>query len=288
MQDRSIVFGVVCAALTVAIWSGFILVSRMGGVSVLTGYDVIALRFGTAAVLILPIWLVRRPVHLWNVRMLMLTLTGGLGYSLFVYTGFKYAPAAHASILMPGALPFTMAFALWVLMGERPSLRRQIGLSVIAVGVSCLAIDTFYHTSSGTWLGDILFFSSSLSWATYTVLVKRWSVTPWQATTGVVLLTALIYLPIYAIFLPKQLAAAQWSMIALQAAYQGVVVVIIAMVLYMQAVVLIGPARTGMVMALVPALSGVAAVPVLGEPLSAWLVVGLIFVSAGAYLGSRA
>lgn len=37
---------------TVAIWTGFILISRLGGKSVLTGWDILALRLGTASVLL--------------------------------------------------------------------------------------------------------------------------------------------------------------------------------------------------------------------------------------------
>lgn len=280
-------YGFLCAALTVAIWSGFIVITRLGGTSALTGYDVIALRFGTAAVLLFPFWFVRRDVRLLNKRMAILALTGGLGYSLLIYTGFKFAPAAHGAILMPGVLPFTVAFFVWVLLGERPSALRRVGLVVIAAGVACLAADTFQRNAA-TWLGDIMIFAASLCWAIYTVLVKRWRITPWQATEGVVLLTALVYLPVYALFLPTQLAAVSWPMIGLQAFYQGVMVTIVAMVLYMQTVGAIGPARTGMLMALVPALSSIAAIPILGEVLSVWLVTGLVLVSVGAYLGSRA
>ena len=49
MEQSQLRRGYFYAALTVAVWSGFILVSRLGGKSPLTGWDVTALRFGTAA-----------------------------------------------------------------------------------------------------------------------------------------------------------------------------------------------------------------------------------------------
>ena len=87
--------------------------------------------------------------------------------------------------------------------------------------------------------------------------------------------------------LPKGIADASWSMLALQAGYQGVVAMIVAMMLYVYAVSTLGPGRVGTLMALVPPLAGLAAAPVLGEPLTGWLAAGLTLVGVGAYLGNR-
>lgn len=286
MADSRFAQGYLFAALTVAIWSGFALVSRIGGTSVLTGLDITALRFGTAAVLLLPALSMRGGVGLPAGRLAALALFGGLGYSLLVYSGFAYAPAVHGAILLSGLLPFEVAAFAWLLLDERPSARRWLGLGIIAAGVACLGTDVL-RGDAETWRGDLLILGASLCWALYTVLARRWTVAPWDATIGVALLAALVYLPIYVFFLPKQLAAAPWSLIAGQAVYQGIIVVIVAMILYMKAAERMGPTRLGTFMALVPAISGLAAVPLLGEPLTGWLLGGLALVSGGAYLGSR-
>lgn len=59
------------------------------------------------------------------------------------------------------------------------------------------------------------------------------------------------------------------------------------MLLFLKAIEVIGAERTGAMTALVPVLAGVAAVPLLDEPLTAWLLVGLCLVSAGAFLAAR-
>jgi drug/metabolite transporter (DMT)-like permease len=273
------------AGLTVLIWSGFILVSRLGGVSPLNPFDMTALRFGTAALVLLPIWIVQRPLRLASARMASLALTGGLGYALLVYWGFKLTPATHAAVLLPGLLPFEIALFGWLLLGERLSHRRMLGLAFIAMGVGCVATESF-RAGLASWRGDLAILGASLCWALYTVLARRWRVAPWAATVGVALLTGLVYLPIYALFLPKALAIASWTTILLQAFYQGILAVIVAMLFYMKAVATIGPMRMGALMALVPAASGFAATPILGEPLSFWSISGLVLVSAGAYLST--
>lgn len=287
MSPSSIRRGYLLAGLAVAIWAGFILVSRAGGAAVLNGYDITALRFATAGALLLPLWLRSPRVRLIDARLLALAVFGGFGYSLVAYSAFRYAPAAHAAILMPGMLPFEMAIVAWLLLGEKPGRMRVIGLGCIALGVAALAIESFSAGVGATWIGDLLFVCASTCWAIYTVLARRWAFAPMQTTIAVTLISAALYLPVYAFFLPKQIDTAPLSAVLFQAAYQGVIVTIVAMLLYMKAMTLIGPTRLATFMALVPALAGLSAVPALGEPLSGWLLAGLAMVSLGAWVGTR-
>jgi drug/metabolite transporter (DMT)-like permease len=274
------------AAATVMIWSGFVLMARLGGRSQLTAWDLTALRFGVAALVLLPAWLFWKRVPLFTGTMAGLAATGGLGYSLTVYAGFKYAPAAHGAVLISGLLPFFVPLCAWLIVRESPRHSIRLALPVIALGLGALAVDAFGH-SSGTLLGDLLMVSSSLLWAIYTILVRRSGLDPWQTTIGVALLAALVYLPVYVFCLPHALAATPWPVLIGQGFYHGILVVIIAMLLYMQALTRLGAARLGSVMAVVPAVGGVGASLVLGEPLSPWLITGLALTSAGAWLGAR-
>ena len=55
----------------------------------------------------------------------------------------------------------------------------------------------------------------------------------------------------------------------------------------LKAVEALGPARVGALISLVPVLAGLAAVPLLAEPVTPWLACGLLAVSCGAFLASR-
>lgn len=131
------------AGLIIVIWTGFLVVSRLGGTGGLTPYDVTAIRLGTAAVLVLPLWLRGGRQRLWEPRMLALTLCGGLGYTLFTYSGFRLAPAAHAGVLLSGLQPFLIAWCAWAVMGERPTAQRWAGMAVIAAGALTLGYGVF-------------------------------------------------------------------------------------------------------------------------------------------------
>lgn len=285
-MSPSLRHGYAFAAATVCIWAGFVLLSRMAGGSALNGNDVTALRFGMAALVLLPAWWFRWRVPLWDRRLLLLAATGGVGYALAVYWSFRFAPAAHGAVLLSGVLPFFVAAVAWALLGEPPKPRLWQALGCIAAGVGCLAA----HSLGGlgqSWPGDLLLLLGSLLWAVYTVLVRRWGFAPVETTIGVTLLSAVFYLPVYALLLPQGLSAAPWSVIATQAVYQGVFVAIVAMVLYMQALARLGPLRLGTAMATVPAIAGTGATLVLGEPFSLWLLAGLGLTSLGAWLGTR-
>jgi len=135
--------GLAAAVITVLIWTAFILIARAsndparGGV--LTPYDILYCRIVGASVILLPLgaWLVHRdrargirgsswlrlsplPGHIT----IKTGLFGGLLYALLAYSGFVYAPAVHASVLLPGSLPlWTSVLALWCRLGLRKNNR---------------------------------------------------------------------------------------------------------------------------------------------------------------------
>lgn len=279
--------GYLAAGATLLIWTGFVLVSRLGGKSALTPFDILALRLITASLVLLP-FAGSLPHGAWrDLRLWSLALVGGLLFGLLAYGGFKFAPAAHGGILLSGLQPFFITAVVWLLAGTRPTRLRSVGLAAIAIGVACAAMPYFTHWSGRSLLGDALLILSSVAWAFYSVLAKRWGFSAWTLTRAVALGTAVLYLPIYALWLPKQLAVTPLSMLLMQGVFQGIGATILAMLFFLKAVATLGPERTAALLALVPVAAGVLAVPLLDEPLTGWLMSGLVFVSLGAYIASR-
>lgn len=280
--------GWVAVMATICIWTGFILVTRAGGKGVLTGWDVTALRFGVGA-LIAVFFLPR--VKLPPLKVIALfSLFGGIGYAVAVYSAFRLAPAAHASVLMPGALPFETAVIAWLWLKQAPSRAQRIALALVFAGILLTAADTLLHgtqLSGMQMVGDLLFLCGSSAWATFTLLLRRYPMAPLAATVATTLGSAVVYLPIWWLFLPSTLDQAPVTEILMQAVYQGVLVVFVAMLLYTQAVRRLGPQTVALLMAVVPGLSALAAVPLLDEPLSLLALAGLAAVTAGAVLGAR-
>ena len=287
-QPNSPRAGLIAVFFTICIWTGFILVSRYGGKGVLTGWDVTALRFGVGALIALT-FLARVTLPPYKV-ILLFSIFGGVGYAIAVYAAFRLAPAAHAAVFLPGALPFATALIAWLWLRQQPSPAQRIALILVFVGITLTAADTFSQGAQLTnlqLLGDALFLCGSFSWAVFTLLLRRYPVTPLTAAVSVTLGSAILYLPIWWLFLPSTFAQAPVAEIAMQAIYQGALVVFVAMMLYTFAVRSLGGQTVALLMAIVPGLSALAAVPVLGEPLTVLSMAGLGAVTVGAVFSAR-
>ena len=294
--------GGACALGVLAIWTSFILVARSSARHNLTPFDIAFLRFLFSGLIALPVALWRGAAlreglggtTAWR-RGAALTLTAGVGYCALAYSGFFFAPAAHAAVLLPGSLPlWTAVFAL-VLLGERLTVQRLAGLALIVGGGLLVGGSSLLSAFEGgsTWKGDLMFLGAGMTWALYGVLCRRWRVGAVDATMAIAVGCLLSYVPVYAVAvafdaIPTGLAVAPWREIVFQAVYQGGFSMLIAGLAFTQVVATFGPVRTTMVTAMVPVLAALSAVPLLGEPLGAAALGGLVCVSCGLLLGLRA
>jgi drug/metabolite transporter (DMT)-like permease len=266
------------------VWAGFLLSSRLSQQQAFTPWDVAALRYGGAFLAALPLaaWLgwPRLPPP----RLAAIVATAALGFPILAYHGFAFAPTAHAAVLNAGMLPFFTGALGAAFLAEAWTRRRALSLLVVAGGIGLLALDTF-GAHPGAWRGDLLFLAGSFSWAVYTVLVRLWRICAVEATLSAALWAAPLYLPVWWLMLPSNLAAVPTGAIAWQFVYQGIFAVIVAGFLFTRAVTAIGAPRTTTITALVPAIGALAAWPLLGEPLGVAGLLGVALVSAGMVLG---
>ncbi len=288
MNDRKHLFqGYLAALATLLIWSGFALVSRLGGKSALTPWDIYALRLVTAAIVLIP-FVNRLPRGAWrDGRLWLLTALSSLIYCPLSYSGFKYAPAAHGGILMAGMQPLLTSIVIFFLYHRPPGKIRAFGLLFTTLGIVCAAVPYFSEWSPTTAYGDFLIFLSSICWALYSVLAARWRYPPWALTVAIVFGSFVVFMPIYLLFLPKALAVAPLSAILTQSIFQGVFATIVAMLTYLKALAILGTERALPLLATVPIVVGLVAIPLLDEPLTGWLLTGLMLVSLGAIVAAK-
>jgi drug/metabolite transporter (DMT)-like permease len=140
--------------------------------------------------------------------------------------------------------------------------------------------------SSRQWLGDVFFLCGALCWGMFGVLLRKWQLPPFQAMSGLAVISALLYLPVYVLWLPKAIESAALHQLLLQGIYQGIVAAVVAGLMFAYANQTIGAVKAALMLALVPVISSLAAAPLLNEPLEAVTVAGLICVTLGAVLGA--
>jgi drug/metabolite transporter (DMT)-like permease len=297
--------GIFCALVVLAIWSSFILVGRLNatGNRVLLPLDIAFLRFLFSGLGVLAIarYRARRgsgtppaitaaPAlgRISRRQAMVLGTFAGIGYCSLAYSGFFFAPAAHASVLMTGSLPlWTTTIAFFVL--REPTARVYLVAVVLTLAGDALVGGTSLMEAiagSTAWKGDLCFIGASIMWASYTVACRKWQVGAMDATIAIGLSCLVTFVPMYAIaaglgWLPSTLLQAGWREIAFQVLFQAGLAMLVAGPAYTQVIVSFGAVRAAMVTALVPAISALAAVPVLGESLSTASVWGLVLVTTG-------
>jgi drug/metabolite transporter (DMT)-like permease len=181
--------GILAAVVTILIWSSFIVIARASVKGSLMPLDMVFLRFIGAGVVLLPWgwWIVRSqhrqalqtpaPERLpfmpsaqswlglspYDLKLTGLVgAVGGVGYAMLAYSGFFFAPAAHASVLLPGTLPLSTALVAMWLLKDRITPARAIGLGLIFCGDLLVGGTSLLKAfdCGETWKGDVLFLSA--------------------------------------------------------------------------------------------------------------------------------
>ena len=285
-MNRQTLVGSSAAMSVVFVWSGWIVVSRFGVLNNMTVFDIAGLRFGIGALIAAPwVWRKKPWRELNRLQIGVLFLCCGPIYALLTYFGFIFAPAAHGGVFINGCLPILTAGVAWIWLKERRTRIQIIGLGITLFGVVLVGWDGLTGPSGDlTWVGDILFLSAVLLFSVYVTANRRWGVTPVQVVFCVTVLGALVYIPIWLLWLDSNLAAAPWRDLLLQGAYQGIVPSLAGISFLSIAVKNIGPNSTSVFLACVPVVGALLAVPTLGEipGLSAWL--GMALVIGGVVL----
>lgn len=277
------VFGVVWAATAIAIWSGSLVMLRLGVTTSLNAYDLTALRVGVAALLLAPV-ICRRGFAMGRLGAGgVLAMVAGFGapYILLISLGLQTAPASAAGSLNPGIMAIVSVLLGWSICGDKIGPVRIVGIVAILVGASYFAGLLGAETAS---IGHLILILTGVMWAGYALIVRRAGIPALHATAIVAVGSAVLYLPIYAVALPKQLPVAPVPDIVMQAVFQGVLVSVVAVFAFNRSAEQLGPIAGATLPALIPVVTlGLGAV-VLGETVANMEVTSAILIGAGVAL----
>jgi drug/metabolite transporter (DMT)-like permease len=270
------------ASASLAILSGWFVVTRLGLRHDLRIWDVIALRFGEGALLLTPTLLVgplRLRLSAWP-QGAILAFLWGAPFILLVVVGLQTTSATLAASITPTLMPVFAGLIAWCVLGEAPRSRQLYGYVLIVAGLLALIWDYVSAQGRIDMGGAAALVAAAVMWALYTLQLRRSAVTSLQAAALICFWSAMFYLPIYFGLALSHLAYASGQELMFQSFYQGLLMSAVAIFAFNRAVVALGPRAAAAIIALVPVTATVLAIPILGDwpSTSSAIAIGIIAV----------
>lgn len=252
------------------------------------------MRWGISCVALL--LFARGPIRAhWHVlvpRWRSIALMGALGF-----TGFNalfYAAAHHTTAIniaiLQGAIPVLVLIGSVLFLSNRVSALQWLGVLITLAGIAVVASHGNLAQLAGLDfnIGDVWMIVACLLYAGYMLGLRgRPEVPAIVFFAATALVACLVSVPLVA----AEVAAGQffwpsargWAVIA----FVGLLPSFVSQVTFIQAVGIIGPARAGVFLNLVPIFGPLLALLVLGEPISLYHGLALALVLGGIYIAER-
>jgi drug/metabolite transporter (DMT)-like permease len=212
-------------------------------------------------------------------RALILTLFGGLPLALLSYAGFLLVPLGHGGVIQPACASLGGLLLAAIVLREPSPARRAAGAGAIVLGLVIIGAEALRTMGPHGLLGDFMFAAAGCSFATFGMLLRRWSVAPMPAVaiTGIL---SLFGLPILLVGLGNP-ADTGFAENLLQAVAQGVFGGAGAIYLFTRAVGVLGASRAAVFPSLVPPFTLLIGFLTLGVVPSVSQLAGLLIVLVG-------
>lgn len=220
------------------------------------------------------------------VSLLALGVLGNGIYQFFFVQGISRTRASDAALVV-AASPAFIAIIGRLRGVERASPRRVMGILLSIAGIALVVFATTRGDDGRSSLtGDLLVLAGSLSWATYTVLLKPYTehvsgiqVSAFTMAGGAV--------PLFLVALPA-IVHASWSTVPAigwgALLYSAIFALVIAYLFWYRGVRVIGPTRTAMYSNVQPIIAVAVAWVMLNETPTVWQGIGMACIMTGLLL----
>jgi drug/metabolite transporter (DMT)-like permease len=282
---------IVSLVLVMGIWGSAFTITKAAGIPPAL---LALLRFGLASAILLPLALVRRgrdarPIagaREWGIVAAM-GLCGFTRNQAGANLALAYTTATQGSLIQ-SVIPVATAVLAALVLKERPTGRRLLGIGLSLAGVVALVLAAApSEYASNPLLGGAIMLGSVLAWACYTILGKHLAhvdplaVTAYSSVFGALFLIPLALIEARGLGFPA-ISAQGW----LAVLYLGMLASATANLVYNRALTLLDASQTATFINLVP-IAGVAiAVIFLGEPVLALQLVGGTVALIGVWLAT--
>jgi len=173
--------GLICGLTAASIWGGMYVVSKVV-LEVIPPFTLLAIRLILGAITLGLVIALRQKTEFTRKQFIDSLLVGFVGYGVslgFQFVGTKLSTASNGSLVTSATPAFVLLFAP-ILLKEKTTVRGIFALAVSSLGVIAVIDPRTADFSSSLFMGNLRLFMGNLSllaaaltWALYSVLVRK-------------------------------------------------------------------------------------------------------------------
>ena len=190
MKDKTL-WGFACGLGAASIWGGMYVVSKVV-LDVIPPFTLLTIRLVMGALVLASVALLSSKKQFTREHLRSSLLVGFVGYGIslaFQFVGTKLSTASNGALVTSATPAFVLLFAP-LLLNERPTVRHVIALIASTLGVLAVIDPRTADFSSSLFLGNLSLLGAALTWALYSVLVRKVSTNVDLLASASVMLTA--------------------------------------------------------------------------------------------------
>jgi len=282
--------GILSGLGAAAIWGAMYVVSKVV-LDVIPPFALITLRLLLGALTLGVVLAIRGWPRISRSQFWQLLGVGFIGYAVSLglqFVGTRLSTAANSSLVTSATPAFVLFFA-WIILGEHITLRRLTALLVSTAGVVAVINPAGASLDPALFWGNVSLFGAGLTWALYSVLVRKVS-----GTIAILPLSTFAFLgglpasiPLGAWELSSQgLGEITWGIVA-GVLFLGVVCSGLAMLLWNLALAVLDASLASLTFFAQPVVGTALAVIFLGETLSPLFILGGLMIGSGIWIAAR-
>jgi drug/metabolite transporter (DMT)-like permease len=181
--------GILCGLSAASIWGGMYVVSKVV-LEVIPPFTLLTVRLVMGALVLGAIILLRGNINFTKKNFRDSFLVGVIGYGIslgFQFVGTKLSTASNGALVTSATPAFVLLFAPHLLK-EKTTARGIIALVVSSLGMLAVIDPRTADLSSTLFIGNLCLLAAAITWALYSVLVRKISTTAALLASSTVML----------------------------------------------------------------------------------------------------
>jgi drug/metabolite transporter (DMT)-like permease len=166
--------GLVAGLVAASIWGGMYVVSKVV-LEVIPPFTLLTLRLVLGIITLAIVIALRKRTEFTREQFRDSFLVGFVGYGIslgFQFVGTKLSTASNGALVTSATPTFVLLFAPF-LLGEKSTTRHVIALVVASLGVIAVIDPRTAEFSPSLFWGNLSLLAAALTWALYSVLVRK-------------------------------------------------------------------------------------------------------------------